>query len=47
LLLCGRFGAFSEQACARIRRAKLAQLQRWFERGITARSLDAVFVDEP
>jgi predicted transposase/invertase (TIGR01784 family) len=47
MLLNQRFGPLPESVLGHIRRAELAQLQRWFERGITARSLDAVFTDEP
>jgi predicted transposase YdaD len=46
-LLNGRFGPLTEQVLERIHRARLAQLDRWFERGITARSLDAVFANDP
>jgi hypothetical protein len=45
MLLNQRFGPLPEPALDRIRRAELAQLQRWFERGITAESLEAVFAD--
>jgi predicted transposase YdaD len=47
MLLNRRFGHLPEQIRADIRHAELDQLQRWFERGITAQSLDAVFADEP
>jgi flagellar biosynthesis/type III secretory pathway protein FliH len=47
VLLNRRFGPLPEQALARIRHASLAQLQDWFDRGITAQSLDAVFADKP
>jgi hypothetical protein len=47
VLLNRRFGPLSEQTLARIRHASLAQLQSWFDRGITTQSLDAVFADEP
>ena len=47
MLLNHRFGPLPEQDLARIRRAELAQLQRWFERCLTARILDDVFTDEP
>jgi predicted transposase YdaD len=45
-LLSRRFGALPEAVADRVRGAKLDQLDRWFDRGITAHSLDAVFVDE-
>ena len=47
LLLNQRFGPLSELILARIRRADLAQLDRWFKCGNTAQSLDAVFADAP
>lgn len=46
-LLSQRFGPLPAPVLARIRRAGLTRLQRWFERGITARNLDSVFADEP
>jgi predicted transposase/invertase (TIGR01784 family) len=46
-LLTRRFGQLPEPVLARIRRAELALLDRWFDRGIMAPSLDAVFADEP
>ena len=46
-LLSRRFGPLPARFRTRVRRAELAELQRWFERGITATSLDAVFADEP
>jgi hypothetical protein len=45
-LLSGRFGPLPEPALDRIRRAGLEQLDRWFDRGISADSLDAVFAKE-
>jgi hypothetical protein len=47
MLLNRRFGPLPEPVLDRLRRAELGQLQQWFERGITAESLDAVFSDEP
>jgi hypothetical protein len=47
LLLTKRFGQLPEPILARIRDADLVLLDRWFDRGITAASLDAVFTDEP
>ena len=47
MLLSRRFGPLPAAVDARVHSAELAQLQRWFERGITAPSLDAVFADEP
>ena len=47
LLLSRRFGPLPEPLRARVDRAALAQLDRWFDRAITAQSLDAVFVNEP
>jgi predicted transposase YdaD len=46
-LLTGRFGQLPEPVLARIRRAELTLLDRWFEQGITAASVEAVFADEP
>jgi len=46
-LLERRFGALPEPVMERIRGAGIKQLDRWFDRGITARSLRAVFADEP
>jgi hypothetical protein len=46
-LLSQRFGELPEPVLARIRYADVVLLDRWFDRGITAPSLDAVFVDEP
>jgi flagellar biosynthesis/type III secretory pathway protein FliH len=46
-LLNRRFGPLPARVRTRVRRAELVQLQRWFDRGITARTLDAVFADEP
>lgn len=45
-LLSRRFGALPEPVVDRVRGAKLDQLDRWFDRGISALSLDAVFADE-
>jgi predicted transposase YdaD len=47
LLLNRRFGPLPEPVLARVHHADLAQLREWFERGITAQSLDAVFADAP
>jgi hypothetical protein len=47
LLLSGRFGHLPEHLRDRIWGADLGPLQRWFERGFTAPSLDAVFENEP
>jgi hypothetical protein len=46
MLLTARFDTLPEHLLARIHRADLAQLQRWFDCGITAGTLDAVFADE-
>jgi hypothetical protein len=46
-LLGRRFGPLPEAAVDRIEGAGLEQLGRWFDRSITARSLRAVFTDEP
>jgi predicted transposase/invertase (TIGR01784 family) len=46
-LLSQRFGQLPDSALARIQRADVVLLDRWFDRGITAQSLDAVFTDEP
>jgi predicted transposase YdaD len=46
-LLSRRFGSLPEPVMDRIQGAGLKQLDRWFDRGITARSLAAVFADEP
>ena len=46
-LLILRFGPLSDVVMARIRRADFAVMERWFERGVTASSLDAVFDDSP
>jgi len=46
-LLTRRFGPLPEPVLARIRRAEFALLDCWFDRGITAQSLDDVFADEP
>jgi predicted transposase YdaD len=46
-LLERRFGSLPEPVMERIRGAGIRQLDRWFDRGITARSLHAVFADEP
>jgi uncharacterized protein DUF4351 len=40
-----RFGPVSEDVVARVRSASEAQLERWSERVLTARSLDGVFAD--
>lgn len=45
-LLSRRFGALPEPVVERIRGATLEQLDRWFDRGITEVSLEAVFADE-
>ena len=44
-MLQGRFGALPEAVLAAIRAAENPQLDRWFERGLLARSLDDVFSD--
>jgi hypothetical protein len=44
-MLQGRFGALPEAVLAVIRAAEKTQLDRWFQRGIMARSLDDVFGD--
>jgi hypothetical protein len=44
-LLILRFGPLSDVVMARIRRADFALMERWFERGVTARNLEAVFDD--
>ncbi|RSZ59402.1 hypothetical protein EJB06_09570 [Massilia atriviolacea] len=46
-LLRKRFGDLPEPAAQRIAAATQAQLEQWFERGIDAPGLDAVFGDEP
>jgi predicted transposase/invertase (TIGR01784 family) len=46
-LLSQRFGELPDSFLARIQRADVVLLDRWFDRGITAPSLDAVFADEP
>jgi predicted transposase YdaD len=46
-LLILRFGPQSDVVLARIRRADFALMERWFERGVTASSLEAVFDDSP
>lgn len=46
-LLLLRFGPLSDVLLARIRRADFALMARWFERGATAGSLDAVFDESP
>jgi hypothetical protein len=46
-LLRLRFGALPESVLARIDRADLAQMGDWFERGVTAKTLAAVFSDSP
>ncbi len=45
-LLSRRSGALPQPVVDRVRGAKLDQLDRWFDRGISALSLDAVFADE-
>jgi predicted transposase/invertase (TIGR01784 family) len=47
MLLDTRFGPLPEPVLSRIRHAELARLRDWFERAITAQSLDAVFADAP
>ena len=42
-LLTIRFGALPGDVVARMNAADLDQLARWFERGVTAPTLDAVF----
>jgi predicted transposase/invertase (TIGR01784 family) len=42
-LLRQRFGQLPDPVLVRIQRAEVALLDRWFDRGITAPSLDAVF----
>ena len=44
-MLQGRFGALPEPILAVIQAAEKTQLDRWFQRGIMARSLDDVFGD--
>ncbi len=44
-MLQARFGALPEAVLAAIRAAEKTQLDRWFQRGIMARSLDDVFSD--
>jgi hypothetical protein len=46
-LLSQRFGQLPDSLLARIQRADVTLLDRWFDRGITSPSLDAVFADEP
>ena len=46
-LLILRFGPLSDVIMARIRRADFTLMERWFERGVTASSLEAVFDDSP
>jgi hypothetical protein len=46
-LLILRFGPLSDMVLARIRRADFALMERWFERGVTASSLEAVFDESP
>ena len=46
-LLAWRLGPLSHEMHTRVYEAEMAELQRWFERGITAPSFDAVFADEP
>lgn len=41
-LLRSRFGALPEEVVMRVNNAELAQLDVWFERGLTATALDAV-----
>jgi hypothetical protein len=40
-----RFGTLPADAEQRIKRASLVELERWAERVLTARSLDAVLAD--
>ena len=42
-LLVARFGALAPSLRTRIRRAKLATLERWFKRAIAASDLRSVF----
>lgn len=44
-LLRSRFGELPAPALQRIEQGTHAQLDRWFKRGLTAASLDAVFGD--
>jgi len=44
-LLQARFGALPDAVLAVIRAAEKPQLDRWFQRGLTAGSLDDVFSD--
>ena len=46
-LLERRFGPLPKPVLERIYGAEFGKLEDWFERGITARSLRAVFADEP
>jgi hypothetical protein len=46
-LLRLRFGALPESVLARIDGADFAQMDHWFERGATAKTLAAVFSDSP
>jgi hypothetical protein len=46
-LLHLRFGVLPEPVLARIRQADLDQMDVWFERGVTATTLAAVFSDAP
>lgn len=43
LLLVRRFGPLSEEISARVRGGSTQQLELWFDRGLDASSLDAVF----
>jgi predicted transposase/invertase (TIGR01784 family) len=42
-LLAQKFGPLPDAAKARLQKASIKDLERWFERGLTADSLDAVF----
>jgi predicted transposase YdaD len=46
-LLSQRFGPLPASVLADIQRADVAALDLWFDRSITAPSLDAVFANEP
>ena len=46
-LLSLRLGPLSDVVLARIRHADYALMERWFDRGATASSLDTVFDDSP
>jgi hypothetical protein len=42
-LLCSRFGVLPDATLARIHTADSTRLDTWFDRALTASSLDAVF----